>query len=163
MELLYCAIYIAVLGITSNIIGNALPRRWFCAERFPFRCFDWEDEGRIYLKFHIRAWKDRVPDMSKYVKYMYRKKVESKPSADNFTRLIEESCVAEAGHVVLILASLVVVRIWRGTWGWVIWLLCALGNLPFIMIQRFNRPRLQQALRHFRLKADQAVYEGTLI
>lgn len=146
MLLLYCAIYVAAIGIASNIIGSALPRDWFRADAFPFRCFSWEDGGRIYQKLHIRAWKDKLPDMSKVVKKMYRKEVDPRPNARNLERLIEETCVAEAVHTVLILLSLYVVRIWKGTAGWIIWGLCLLGNLPFIIIQRYNRPRFQKAL-----------------
>ena len=29
-----------------------------------------------------------------------------------------------------------------GLWGWVAYALCILGNFPFMLIQRYNRPRL---------------------
>lgn len=146
MELLECTAYIAILGIVSNLLGNLLPRCWFRDDRFPYRCFSWEKGGSIYLKLHIRVWKDKLPDMSKITRHMYRKEVSKKPNAENLHRLIQETCVAEFVHAVLLILSLHVTQIWQGTWGWFFYGLCILGNLPFIIIQRFNRPRLQKAL-----------------
>ena len=155
MPLLNCAIYIAAIGLASHLIGPLLPKSWFCADRFPFRSFSWEHGGSIYLKLRIRAWKDRVPDMSKITRRLYRKEVDLRPNAENLTRLIQETCLAESVHAVLIVLSLAVTRIWRGVWGWLIWFLCILGNLPFMIIQRFNRPRLQHSLAHLqRHKAE---------
>ena len=152
MELLKCILYVAAIGIMANVIGNALPRRWFHPDRFPYRSFAWERDGRIYEKIGIRVWKDKLPDMSKVVHNMYRKEVNPRPNAENLERLIQETCVAEMVHYVLILLSLAVIKIWEGAWGWVAWGLCILGNLPFSLIQRFNRPRLQKALRRLQSK-----------
>ena len=43
MSLLYAVIYIAVLGILSHFVGQALPRARFSAESFPYRTADWEN------------------------------------------------------------------------------------------------------------------------
>ena len=55
----------------------------------------------------------------------------------------QETCVAEAVHTASSLLGLLCLRLWPG-WGgvivWAVWFL--LGNLPFILIQRYNRPRL---------------------
>ena len=50
--------------------------------------------------------------------------------------------MAEFVHFALMIASLFVLRIWPGPWGWVAYALCILGNFPFMLIQRYNRPRL---------------------
>ena len=152
MPLLLCAIYVAAIGILSNPIAALLPRRWFHPDRFPFRGFAWEDGGKVYNKLRIRAWKDRVPDMSKFLKKLYRKQVDPKPNAQNLERLIQETCVAEAVHAVLMVLSLYVIRIWRGLPGWIVWGLGVLGNLPFIIIQRYNRPRLMKTLARLQSK-----------
>ena len=57
--------------------------------------------------------------------------------------LIAETCVAECVHWALMLLSLGIFFFWRGAWAVVFWLVYnLLGNLPFIIIQRYNRPRL---------------------
>ena len=56
--------------------------------------------------------------------------------------MIRETCVAEFIHVLLCIASLGCLRIWPGFGGFCMAFLYTLGNIPFIMIQRYNRPRL---------------------
>ncbi len=146
MELMQCFIYVSLIGVAANFIGLALPRQWFDPEGILFRKRHWEQGGSFYARIKIRKWKDKLPDASKKVRRMYRKKIELSHNEKNLCRLVEETCVAEFIHILLIILSLGVTRIWRGTCGWVCWLLCVAGNLPFIWIQRFNRPRLQAAL-----------------
>ena len=146
MKLLQCAIYVAAIGIISNPLGNLLPRTWFRADRFPYRPFAWEQNGKVYEKLRIRAWKDRVPDMSKIIPSMFRKEISPRPTAGSMERLVQETCVAEAVHWALIVLSLPVLKIWKGLGGRICYFLCILGNLPFIIIQRYNRPRLIRAL-----------------
>lgn len=142
MKLLSCALYVAVIGILSNPIAALFPRVWFDPDKFPYRSLSWEQEGKVYNRLHIRAWKDRLPDMSKILKNMVRKEVTAKPTAESMDLLARETCVAESVHWVLLILSLAVLWIWPGPGGWVCWGLCILGNLPFIIIQRYNRPRL---------------------
>ena len=146
MKLLDCILYVAGIGILSNVVGALIPRKWLHADRFPFRVYRWEHLGQFYVKLGMRKWKDKVPDMSKILPWLYPKKVERSPADGNLQRLIQESCVAELIHWLLIVTSLGVVKIWPGKWGWFVWLLCWGGNLPFIFIQRFNRPRFVRML-----------------
>ena len=57
-------------------------------------------------------------------------------------RLLQETCVAETVHWLLILFSPAFVIFMKRGYGAVFCLLYILGNLPFIVIQRYNRPRL---------------------
>ena len=133
------ALYAAALGVLAHPVGQALPRRWFDPHQAPYRCRDWERGGRVYNKLHIRRWNDRLPDMSRLMPDMLKKKL----SAADPMSLVQETCVAEAVHTASSLLGLVCLGLWPG-WGgvlvWLVWFL--LGNLPFILIQRYNRPRL---------------------
>ena len=51
MPLLNCAIYIAAIGLASNLIGPLLPKSWFCADRFPFRYLADEYSLKYYAAF----------------------------------------------------------------------------------------------------------------
>lgn len=142
MSLLYAALYIAALGILSHFVGQALPRAHFDPQRFPYRSADWENGGKVYEKLGIKHWKDRLPDMSKIMPDMVKKKM-SAVKSQGMDVLIAETCVAECVHWALILLSLGIFFFWRGAWAVVFWLVYnLLGNLPFIIIQRYNRPRL---------------------
>ena len=135
-------IYVAVLGVASHFIGEALPRKWFVWDRFPWRDFSWEKKGRVYDALRIRAWKDRVPDMSRLFKRMVPKRVGKCPKAEDVWRLVRETCVAEAVHLGLCLLSPGIWLFWRNTVGVLLSLLFVLCNLPFMFIQRYNRPTL---------------------
>lgn len=142
MSLLYAALYVAALGILSHFVGQALPRAHFDPQKFPYRSADWENGGKVYEKLGIKHWKDRLPDMSKIMPDMVRKKM-SAVKSQGMDVLIAETCVAECVHWALILLSLGIFFFWRGAWAVVFWLVYnLLGNLPFIIIQRYNRPRL---------------------
>ncbi len=143
MSLLYAVIYIAVLGILSHFVGQALPRARFSAESFPYRTADWENGGRVYEKLGIKHWKDALPDMSRIMPDMVKKKMTGQNREQGMDVLIAETCVAECVHYWLIVLSLGIFLFWRGGWAVVFWLVYnILGNVPFILIQRYNRPRL---------------------
>lgn len=135
-----CALYLAVLGVAAHPLGQALPRKWFCAEKAPWRSATWEKGGRIYLKLGIRKWKDHLPDMSRLMPDMVRKDLGSDPAV-----LVQETCVAECVHWALTLLSAGIFFLWRSGWAALLWLVYnVLGNVSFIVIQRYNRPRLQK-------------------
>lgn len=142
MSLLYAALYVAALGILSHFAGQALPRAHFDPQKFPYRSADWENGGKVYEKLGIKHWKDRLPDMSKIMPDMVKKKM-SAVKSQGMDVLIAETCVAECVHWALMLLSPGIFFFWRGAWAVVFWLVYnLLGNLPFIIIQRYNRPRL---------------------
>lgn len=82
--------------------------------------------------------------MSRLLSDMVKKQVDpTAVTAAQAAVLVQETCVAEAVHTASSLLGLLCLRLWPG-WGgvlvWAVWFL--LGNLPFILIQRYNRPRL---------------------
>lgn len=133
------ALYLAALGVLAHPVGQALPRSCFDPQRFPYRCRPWEKNGRIYERLGVRRWKNKVPDMSHLLPDMVKKRL----GQANTLRLIQETCAAECVHWRLLLLSVGILPLWRSPWCWVLWLLYnLLGNLPYIIIQRYNRPRL---------------------
>ena len=143
MSFLYAVIYIAGLGIISHFIGQALQRALFSAEKFPYRAAAWENGGRVYEKLGIKRWKDALPDMSRIMPDMVRKKMTKQNREQGMDVLIAETCVAECVHIWLIVLSLGIFLFWHGGTAVIFWLVYnILGNVPFILIQRYNRPRL---------------------
>ncbi len=143
IKFIRCAIYLAIIGIASHFFGEAIPRNEIDFEKFPFRPYKWENDGRIYEKLKIRKWKNKVPDMSKICKDMIPKKLDISSDSEGLRILILETCVAEIVHSVLALLGAACLLIWEGTGGFIvtfIWIV--FGNIPFIIIQRYNRPKL---------------------
>ena len=134
----------AILGVLALVVGESLPRRWFHYDSAFFRSHAWEKDGAIYEeKLKIRKWKDHMPDNSKIFPFLFRKKVVNFHDPDYSKRLLQETCVAEAVHWALIALSPLFLVLMEPFYNVVAFLLyiCP-GNLPFIAIQRYNRPRL---------------------
>ena len=82
----HCALYLAVIGLASSAAA-LLPRRWFHADRFPFRPQRWEHEGKIYEKLAVQRWKDKLPDMSRFLPWLTQKQVSVSISAAEISRI----------------------------------------------------------------------------
>lgn len=144
-----CVIYVALLGLLCFPFGRLLARISFSTERFPFRSYRIEQSGKLYEKLGIRRWQNKAPDISKLIPGIVpRKKIPKRPDAKTLRSMINETCVAELTHVLLCLAGLGILKIWPGIGGVILYLAyLVLGNIPFILIQRYNRPRLIRLLR----------------
>ena len=142
MRLALCLLYIAVLGILSHFIGEALPRRWFNPDAGLYAPRKWEKGGKIYDKIHVHTWKNRVPDMSKIAPRMVRKSIRLTDGSAAVDRLVQETCVAEMVHLLLMLLSFIIYWICPDLRGAIAAVVYGLSHVPFIIIQRYNRPTL---------------------
>ena len=141
--LVWCLIYMGLLGILSHYVGESLPRSWFSYDAATFKPYAWERGGKIYEKFGIRRWKDHMPDMSRVMRDMMPKRLSWGMNVDQIKKLITETCVAETIHRILCLLSVGIYFIMpTGTGVFLMILYILLCNVPFIMIQRYNRPQL---------------------
>lgn len=145
MGFLKCACYLALIGVLAFFAGRIVPKRWFRADLFPYRSYSFEEEGRLYNKLKIRYWQNKVPDMSKILPRLIPAKSLSGAYEERLPRMLQETCVAEMTHILLCFAGLYCLRLWPGAGGAAIALINVLIlNLPFILIQRYNRPRLMK-------------------
>lgn len=151
MEFLHCIIYLASMGILVFLIGRYFPRKWILENKFPFCDFKFEDNGLFYERiFKIKKWKTKWPDASmilhKFFPKHYPKKRIERCDKQKIPVLIKESCIAESTHVIAGLLGFLCIKIWKKSGGIVLSITWALFNLPPILIQRYNRPRLKRAL-----------------
>lgn len=144
MAFIYCLIYLALIGAAGFILGRLLPYRLLDEKRFPFRPFGFEKDGRIYENIGIKKWQGRIPDMSRILpRFIPAKKLE-RDFSGKLPVMIKETCVAELIHILLAVFAPACLLIWRGAGGIAVTLLYELGNLSFILVQRYNRPRLMR-------------------
>lgn len=158
-ETLRFVIPVAVIGILAHVIGEALPRRWFDASRFPYRAYAFERNGRFYEALGIRKWKNVLPDKSRIAPGTYRKAIRGSAqqhSAAHMERLLQETCVAECVHWALLVISPILLFTMESPAAYVMTPLYGLSNLPYIMIQRYNRPRLAVLSTRMQRKAQEA-------
>ena len=154
MKLLMSIVYVAVIGILSHYIGESLPRGLFGEYKFPYRTYKWERDGKIYNRLKIKKWKNRLPDMSRVMRDMLPKKVTYNATSADIDALIKETCVAECVHYWLCLFSVGIYLIWKNYVGVILALVFVVCNIPFVMIQRYNRPHLIK-LRQKLLKREE--------
>lgn len=160
MELLYTLLLAVFLAVASHYIGQALPRESFFADRFPYRSFAFEKNGSIYRRIGVHKWMDMVPDMSRVMGDMVPKKLRAGMTAEDVRVLIRETCVAEHVHFMLCVVFLFVSRFWvDSTWVF-FWVIYAVCNLPFIIIQRYNRPMLLRLLARMEARESRLAAAG---
>lgn len=154
MGFLRCCGYYVILGVLSYPAGR-LARPFLRADRFPFRVRPWE--AKLYRALRVHDWQDKVPDMSRLLPKLIPPKRLTADYRARLPRMIKETCVAEFVHALLSLAGLYTLRLWRGAGGRILAALYILvGNLPFIMIQRYNRPRLQRLCDRQRQRTERS-------
>lgn len=162
--MIYAILYLLSIGILSFLLGRLYPRAWLHEHRFPFKSFAFEKNGKIYHKLKIMEWKTKLPDMSMIMSklipgFMPKKRLEE---INNLPTLIKETCIAEGTHFWVSVFGFGCVFIWKGIGGWILSLLFLMINLPFIIMQRFNRPRLitaEKMLKRRTLSQTQGVIE----
>lgn len=138
-----CAAYAAVLGVLSFVLGRVVPKGIFHSDRFPFKTS--AREARLYDALRVKSWQNKLPDMSRLFKKLMPEKRMTAASLADLPRMLEETCVAEATHVVLSVCGLAMPLLWPSVGGVAfaaVYIL--LGNVPYVIIQRYNRPRLQR-------------------
>lgn len=156
MEMLWTIFYVVFLGILSHFYGQALPRKWFNPEKFPYRSFKWEREGRIYRYLHIQKWQNKLPDMSRVMRDMVPKRMREGMTVSDVDQLIAETCVAEHVHVLLCLSFLLIAKFWQDRTWIPLWLIYTACNIPFILIQRYNRPMWLRVRNRIACRQEQA-------
>lgn len=148
MKIFNSALYVGFLGVAAHFVGEAIDRERFDENAYPFACRRWEQGGKIYRKLGVRRWKDRVPDMSRILPDMFPKKLTDSGDIETVRRLIKETCVAEFIHNCLSILFLM------GIWlindctmeGFLLGAFATVCNLPYVIIQRYNRPMLMRYL-----------------
>lgn len=141
MKLLYCVIYYIVLGVCFVPARAHTPEGWFDSRAFPYKPLDFE--AGLYKKLRVKQWQNTLPDMSRILPKLMPPKKMTADYGSRLPRMLQETCVAEFIHVLLSILGFGAVFIVGGVWGWIISIVYFLaGNLPYIIIQRYNRPRL---------------------
>ena len=92
--------------------------------------------------------------MSRIMRDMLPKRVTYDATSDNIDALIKETCVAECIHHWLCVFSVGIYLIWKDYVGVTLTLVFVAFNIPFMMIQRYNRPHLIK-LRNKLLKREE--------
>lgn len=145
---LFFAIW-AAAPLLLALICLWLPDSFFDPSRFLWRTLKWEREGKVYeTVFHVRSWKHLLPDGGGVLqKRGYKKRSLNDYSEENLHRFLVEAARGELTHWLGILPFWVF-GLFAPPYVVLIMLLYALAvNLPCIIAQRYNRPRVALLMR----------------
>ena len=157
-----CFWYLIAISVAAFFIGRLIPKKWFCVDMFPWKAWKFEKGGRIYEKLHVRKWMNRVPDMSRILPFMMPAKKVELGDLQKMDVVIKETCIAELIHGMNCILGLYCLKLYPGIGGIIIAFLYAfVFNIPYMLIQRYNRPRLialskrlyERQLHHAKLRA----------
>ena len=127
-----------------------MPLKYFHWNHWLYRERHWENGGKLYQnRFKIKKWKIHLPDGAEFSKGrgFPKKKLENR-SVGYLTAFLRETCRAELTHWITALFA-PLFFLWNPFFvGWIMIVYAALANLPFIMVQRYNRCRLTRVLQH---------------
>ena len=138
---------VGILGIIAFFTGESVPRERYDPERFPYKCYPWERGGQIYEKLGVKWRKRHGIDMSRLLKGVFPKQHTMSRDPEHLRRLVQEMCNAELVHWILTFLSPVFALLIEGWYGIVIAVGYAVSNLGDVIIQRYNRPRINMILK----------------
>jgi glycosyl-4,4'-diaponeurosporenoate acyltransferase len=136
-----------ILHLSIGFCSSRIPDTWFNPEKRLYRIRKWEKGGILYEKiFHVRSWKCYLPNGGALYPRTFSIKNLSSYNIDYLERWLRESCRAEFCHWMMILPS-ILFFFWNdyvlGCW---MVIYAILNNIFPIVVQRFNRPRMQHVL-----------------
>lgn len=148
IRVLLIAINWVFFHIGSGFVTHHMPKRFFDHDTSLFRTRGFEDEGRFYRRYlFIHRWKDLLPEAGAVFAGGFAKRsflVAGRGDRQYIQRFIAETRRAELTHWLPIVLS-VTFFLWNPP-AIAVWMpvYAVLTNLPFILVQRANRPRLQR-------------------
>ena len=120
------------------LVGALIPNRFDPHRRWFQLC---KAENILYKKLRIKHWKDHVPTYDPRLFSLQDNTLEG---------IVKNMCQAEVVHEVIIVCSflpLLASLLWNDFWVFAITsLISALIDSVFVMMQRYNRPRLMRLL-----------------
>lgn len=133
--------FICLWHIAIFLACVKLPRSTFVPTKDRFAPRTWEHGGRWYRdKLKIQLWKDKVPQF--IGKDGFSKEHLKDLSIDYLDEFVMETCRGEWMHLKNCICVVITLLINPLFVGLVFSFLILLGNVPFAIIQRYNRFRL---------------------
>lgn len=148
---LYLLIGFAIVLLPSlfcAIIIRMLPQKWFVPENKIYIVKD--KERQFLLSIGIKKWKDKIPELGQTVNFK-KDKLADANSATYIRKFLIETCYAETLHISCCVTALIAMffmpdgNFWNISFP--IAVIYSIYNLPSILIQRYNRPRLIAQLK----------------
>jgi glycosyl-4,4'-diaponeurosporenoate acyltransferase len=137
----------AIMHLVLSYICSIIPLYKFNPKNRWYRIKDVENNGKIYTGFfRIKRWKQFVPDGARLFKNGFPKKTLQSGDRQYLKTFMLETCRGELAHWLQILPA-GIFFLWNIWWAGIIMIVYALCvNIPCILLQRYNRARLQKII-----------------
>ena len=136
-----------VVSVIWTLVPQKLPVRTYDYTRWLYRVRNWEHGGEIYERiFRVKSWKSKLPDIGDFFKWRFSKRHFISAGSSYARTFLMESCKAEFAHWMIILSSPIFLLLGGAVAFVEFFFLSAVINLPYIIIQRYNRPRIIRLL-----------------
>ncbi|WP_336785690.1 glycosyl-4,4'-diaponeurosporenoate acyltransferase [Paenibacillus sp. MMO-177] len=134
----------AFFHVIVSVFCLKLPLSYFLKDSVWYRLFAWEKSGRLWQQlFLVKRWKGRLIDGTAILKKGYGKKKLHGTHISDLNEFAAETKRAELTHW-LSMAPAPLFFLWNPIWvGWFMILYAVVFNLPFIIVQRYNRGRIE--------------------
>jgi len=135
----------AVFHMAISYLVLKIPAGFFEKDMSWFKIQKWERNGQIWQDvFRIQTWKHRLPDGTFLLKTGYDKSKLKGTDIETLRQFILETKRGEMTHWISILPA-GLFFLWNPPWAsWLMVFYAVVFNFPFIISQRYNRPRLQR-------------------
>lgn len=129
--------------VSVSALSNYIPDDKFNLASFWFKGWKFENDGKFYRKFfRIHKWKRFLPDGAKLFDTGFPKGELCNTDKEYLEAFIKETCRAEASHWIQIIPFWVF-GLWAPPFVIIVMFIYAMIlNMPCIIAQRYNRPRL---------------------
>ncbi len=157
-------VFIFILfSVFNTVLSLKIPSAFLGFKKWLFKERKWEAGGTVYQRvFKVKLWKTTIPELSDLIKPIFPRKRITTYDKEYLYKYLTESCRAELTHWGIILSSLLF-ALWSSFTQTATMILLALTlNLPFVIIQRYNRPRIISFLAHSGKKRDSEIGKSSL-
>ena len=137
----------AFFHLLISLICSRVPIEFFLRTSTVFNIADWEKSGELWQRlFYVKEWKGYIPDGARLFKFGYDKRALHGFDRNPLQIFAAETKRAELAHWLSILPA-PLFFLWNPAWaGWVMILYALIFNIPIIVVQRYNRARLETIL-----------------
>jgi len=128
-------------------LAHKIPTRWLDHDTWLTHTKRFESNGRFYSHtLRIHRWKDRLPELGAVFPGGFAKRSVSQGEKNVMSRFVIETRRAEYAHLAM-MGAFPVTLLYNPLWADGVNLAFALvANLPCLLVQRYNRIRLQRVL-----------------
>ncbi|GIU85267.1 MAG: glycosyl-4,4'-diaponeurosporenoate acyltransferase [Acidimicrobiales bacterium] len=144
------AVDITVLAVGGTVVGylaSRIPRSRLRGDSPLFEIRSFEHRGRVYERLAIRRWKDRLPEAGGLFRGGMSKRRLPGRGPEALSTFRAETVRAELVHWILVLGS-PVFALWNPPYLTLAMIGYSLvANVPCLLVQRFNRARIDAILR----------------